>query len=392
MPLATRQVICERLLKCAIAFLLPIVAWGMVPSSTSGLIWALEAGPPAQPSAATSPRRVPGTAQDFEKALEALEDPLAPHGGHLSQAGLSVSEAFQIGVQAYEYAYPLVLLGQTQLVNTNVATAGQQRAPLNQFAYGQIAGPDETDVVLPNVNVLYNNAFLNLQPEPIVLHIPDTQGRFFIQEILDAWTNVDYDPGTRINTSPGDYLITGPDWAGTVPQGITQVFAMPTNLAWVAGRNFTTGEPDDVNMATEIQHQFTLTPLSAYGTPYTPPPNPFVDPAIDMQTPPVNQVSNMSAGTFFDMLATLWMSNPPQSVDGPILAELGEVGLVPGQPYDLSQQPRAIQVSMNFAARAALRYITSDLAVAQVRNTPANGRTLSTGSTASGGRTISIGR
>ena len=45
-------------------------------------------------------------------------------------------------------------------------------------------------MVLPNVNVLYNNAFLNLTAEPLVLHIPDTQGRFFIQEILDAWRNL----------------------------------------------------------------------------------------------------------------------------------------------------------------------------------------------------------
>src|SRR4051794_32914131 len=109
--------------------------------------------------------------------------------------GVSVLEAFAIGFQGYQYAYPIVLYGQTQLVNTNVDAASNKRAPANQFAYGSIAGPDETDVVLPNVNVLYNNAFLNLQSEPMVLHIPDTQGRFFIQEILDAWTDVKYDPG-----------------------------------------------------------------------------------------------------------------------------------------------------------------------------------------------------
>ena len=271
--------------------------------------------------------------------VEALEDRLVLHGGTQLSSHVSVAQAFNIGVQAYTYGYPLVLLGQTQLVSTNVATASTSGSPLNEFTYGTIAGPDETTVVLPNVNVLYNNAFLNLQSQPMALHIPDSQGRFYIQEILDAWTNVDYDPGTRSDTAPGDYLLTGPNWSGTVPPGITQVFQMPTNMAWILGRTFTTGEPDDVNAAAAIQHQFTLTPLSDYGTAYTPPPNPFVNPAIDMQTPPVNQVSNMSAGTFFGTLAALWMSNPPQSVDGPILANLAKVGLVPGQPYDLSQEP-----------------------------------------------------
>jgi DNA sulfur modification protein DndE len=298
--------------------------------------------------------------------------------GPLPERSVSAAEAFNIGVQAYTYAYPLVLFGQTQLVDTNVATAGTTAAPLNEFAYGTIAGPNETDVVLPNVNVLYDNAFLNLQSGPMVLHIPDTQGRFFIQEILDAWTNVDYDPGMRLNTAPGDYLIAGPGWTGTPPAGITQVFQMPTNQAWILGRTFTTGEPDDVNDAAVIQHEFTLTPLSAYGTAYTPPPNPFVNPAIDTQTPPINQVSNMSAGTFFGMLATMWMANPPQSVDGPTLAQLAQVGLVPGQPYNLSQQPKAIQAGMTEAARAALRYISSEAALLQVGPAPLNGWSLTT--------------
>jgi hypothetical protein len=293
-------------------------------------------------------------------------------------AGVSAVDAFAIGFQAYQYAYPIVLYGQTQLVNTNVATATNSRAPANQFAYGTIAGPDETDVVLPNVNVLYNNAFLNLTAEPMVLHIPDTQGRFFIQEVLDAWTNVQYDPGTRTDTAPGDYLIAGPDWHGTVPAGINlNVLAMRTNLAWIAGRNFTTGDPDDVKIATGIQAQFTLVPLSSYRQPYTPPVNP-VNPDVDMKTPPIDQVTNMSAATFFGSLATLWMHNPPQSVDGDILAKLAEVGLVPGQPYDLSKQPRAVQLGMNAGARAAYAYLSSDLALLRIHR-PANGWTLSVG-------------
>src|SRR5262245_46114390 len=270
------------------------------------------------------------------KCLKNLEHQL-PKGG---ENDVSLSDAFQIGFQAYVYGYPIVMYGQTQLVATNVPTATSRRAPLNQFVYGTLAGPDETDVVLPNVNVLYNNAFLSLGPEPIVLHIPGTQGRFFIQQIMDAWTNVDYDPGMRIQSSPGDYLLAGPGWAGAVPPTITQVVRIPTNRAWIAGRVFISGPSD--TQAAVIQKQFTLRPLSQYGnTSITPPSTQFVSPAIDMQTPPIDQVTNMSAGTFFGMLATMWMTNPPPAVDGPALAQLAKVGLVPNSPYDLSQQPLA---------------------------------------------------
>ena len=309
------------------------------------------------------------------KCLKELENRL-PKGAEGS--GPSVSEAFQIGFEAYVYGYPIVMYGQTQLVSTNVATANTHRAPLNQFMYGTIAGPDETDVVLPNVNVLYNNAFLSLGPEPIVLHIPDTQGRFFIQQIMDAWTNVDHDPGMRIQSPPGDYLLTGPGWAGTVPSTITQVLRMPTNLAWIAGRVFISGPSD--TQAAVIQKQFTLRPLSQYGNPsFTPPSNQFVNPAIDTQTPPIDQVTNMSAGTFFGMLATMWMTNPPQAVDGPALAQLAKVGLVPNSPYDLSQQPLATQLGMTLGAQAAFAYITSDLALFHVHGKGVNGWTLTVG-------------
>ena len=105
--------------------------------------------------------------------------------------------AFALGVQAYIYGYPLVMMGVTQQVMTNAAMPGTERAPMNQFAYGKLATPAETDVVLPNVNVLYATAWLNLSAGPIVLHIPDVPNRYFLLEILDAWTNVDYDPGTQ---------------------------------------------------------------------------------------------------------------------------------------------------------------------------------------------------
>jgi hypothetical protein len=62
--------------------------------------------------------------------------------------------AFALGVQAYIYGYPLVMMGVTQQVMTNAAMAGTKHAPMNQFAYGTLATPAETDVVLPNVNVL----------------------------------------------------------------------------------------------------------------------------------------------------------------------------------------------------------------------------------------------
>src|SRR6516225_9601885 len=63
-------------------------------------------------------------------SVEALEDRLVLDGGSLDPNRVTVAEAFRIGMEAYQYAYPIVLLGQTQLVSTNVAMANTNRAPL----------------------------------------------------------------------------------------------------------------------------------------------------------------------------------------------------------------------------------------------------------------------
>src|SRR6476661_8243432 len=43
-------------------------------------------------------------------------------------------DAAGIAVEAYVYGYPLVTMDQTRRVTTNVAVAGDQRAPMGQFA------------------------------------------------------------------------------------------------------------------------------------------------------------------------------------------------------------------------------------------------------------------
>ena len=73
------------------------------------------------------------------------------------------------GIRSYIYGYPLVMMGITQRLTTNVPnlTTMLGRAPKNQFAHAT-ALPDASyvDVQLPNVNTLYSLAFLDLRPNP----------------------------------------------------------------------------------------------------------------------------------------------------------------------------------------------------------------------------------
>lgn len=99
------------------------------------------------------------------------------------------SDAFATGIRAYLYGYPLVLMGVTERVVTSVpdSTSVVGRAPINQFSFAQeLSKASYTDVVLPSTTTMYGSAFLDLHNEPIVLHIPNIQNRFFIFQLLDG--------------------------------------------------------------------------------------------------------------------------------------------------------------------------------------------------------------
>ena len=180
-----------------------------------------------------------------------------------------------------------------------------------------------------NVDTLYSSAWLDLSKEPIVLSVPDTNGRFYLMPMIDAWTNIFASPGKRTTgTKAGHFAITGPGWTGTLPAGMQQLKS-PTNMVWIIGRTQTNG-PKDYPAVQTIQKQYKLTPLSAFGKPYTPVPG-VVDPTVDMKLAPVEAVAKMGTAAFFDRMSALMKDNPPPAADAPVLTKLAKIGIVQGR-------------------------------------------------------------
>jgi hypothetical protein len=247
-----------------------------------------------------------------------------------------------LGVEGVMYGFPLVIVNATKNVQTNVAEPGHTgRAPINQFSHFlEYPTAANRDVVRFNVDTLYSFAWLDLSKEPMVLSVPDTDGRYYLMPMLDAWTNVFVSPGKRTTgTKAGTFAIVGPGWKGTLPGGVHEVKS-PTNTVIIAGRTQANG-PADYDAVHAIQKRYTLVPLSSLGTSYAAPGG-TVDPNIDMKTPPVDQVSRMDAQTFFKTLATLMKSDPPPAADAPMLAKLARIGVVPGQDFEMSRLDPAV--------------------------------------------------
>lgn len=239
---------------------------------------------------------------------------------------------------AYVFGYPLLLAEATRAKQTNVShPQDPQLAPMNQFSQNKTF-PDATfiDVVSPNADTLYSTAWLDLGKEPIVLSVPDTHGRYYLMPMLDAWTNVFVSPGKRTTgTGKANFVITGPQWSGTLPSGLKEIKA-PTDIIMVAGRTQANGK-SDFAAVNAIQTQYQLTPLSVWGKPYTPPADVATDPGVDMKTPPIEAVASMDASTFLSKLAVLMKNNPPSAADAPMVAKLASMGVVPGQSFDINK-------------------------------------------------------
>jgi hypothetical protein len=174
----------------------------------------------------------------------------------------------------------------------------------------------------------------------MVLSVPEMGNRYYLMQMLDAWTNVFAAPGTRTTGSgKGDFAVTGPDWKGELPDGMKEL-SSPTNLAWMIGRTQTNGEKD-YPAVRAIQDKYKLTPLSSWSKAYTPPVN-VPDASIDMETPPAKQTIKLDTARFFNRLNALMQENPPATADTEGLRRFAAVGIGPGKQFDLKQLDSAV--------------------------------------------------
>ena len=115
-----------------------------------------------------------------------------------------------------------------------------------------------------------------------------------------------------------------------------------------------------------IQAEYKLTPLSAWGKPYTPSSNVPVDSKVDLKTIPSDQVARMDAGTFFNRLALAMKDNPPYAEDGAALEKLKKLGIEPGKPFDITKVDPEIAKGLNKAVKEVQIKLAED--VTKIKN------------------------
>jgi len=244
-------------------------------------------------------------------------------------------QAYALGVQAYLWGYPMVVMQKSRDAMTKGGDApvtpdqfnksGLLFAPVNHVAnaWGML-GPKFSAVQSGNSDTQYSVTWFDSSVEPYVLHLPDMLGRYYTYQFIDAWTNNFYYASTRtVGSQEQNYALVAPGWKGKLPDGVTRV-DLPTPTGFIIGRIFVANEWD-VSAVNALQRKVTMTPLSSYGKSYAPPKVPVV---------PAKKYTGDLA--FFEQLGDTLVLNGAAPADAGLLGMLKNIGLTVDHGFDAS--------------------------------------------------------
>jgi hypothetical protein len=215
----------------------------------------------------------------------------------------------------YVYGYPLAYAMREMAGFVEGHSSLPLSATWNQFAYARdLLGP-ETTFVSPNNDTLYVVAALDLRPGPVMLHVPDTAGRYYVLQFVDAWTNNFAYIGRRATgTAEREFLLVGPDEHSVAPDAVRS----PTGVATIVGR-VQIDNAAEAAAVHALQDQFTLTPMQPGAAPAgLPTPDPRADGSL----------------RWWETFRVLLAAFPPPPGDAEFLALAETVGLTAAEcPY-----------------------------------------------------------
>ena len=267
-----------------------------------------------------------------------------------------VKEAVDIATDAYVYGYSLLTTDVTRIQMSNVPAAEALRAPPNQFINVKRYPPaDYRGVSAPNADTLYSLAPIDVT-EPQVFSPPDMGKRYYLFPMVDLWMTIFNSPGSRTTgQKAGTFLLTGPGWKGQVPKGMTHI-PVATRYFVILGRTYADGSDADYKAANALQAQYKITPLAAWGKPYTPV-APAVDanPGISMTDKPQAVILAMGTEGYFNWLAKRMCADAPAyAADAPALARFAKIGIEPCKSFELAKLDPAVQAALKDLPKTAL--------------------------------------
>lgn len=193
------------------------------------------------------------------------KDEAAPPPDSALDTGPTTEEATDIAEAAYVYAFPMMESYRTMFVQAIEDDAPGYAAPLNTLSHSsELLGPEFKEIVRPNNDTVYSFGWLDLRAQPLVISVPQVEGRYYSVQVVDMFTHNFAYMGTRATgTEAGSYVVAGPRWEGNKPGDANKVFRSESNFVYCIIRIQVDGA-DDLPTVRAIQKQLQITPMNVF--------------------------------------------------------------------------------------------------------------------------------
>ena len=264
-----------------------------------------------------------------------------------------------IGRMAYLFAWPIVNAAHRNAAMSQAPEPGLMGGilPLAHNSVSMLTdyiSPGQRFVTCPNQDVVYGFGFSDLDTSPLILQVPDFGDRFWVYALYDQRTDEFSKIGKAYGTKPGFYLLVGPNWNGTTPEGITAVIHSSTALVATAPRIFQNDSAEDKVAIQPILSQIVFYPLAQFDgkmkiKDWTKTPH-FQAPVSAGK----GETKWVNPATFFDELAGILKRVPPLPGEEALYAQINSV-------LDAASKDPAIKKTLNETAIAAEKELITPL-------------------------------
>jgi hypothetical protein len=250
----------------------------------------------------------------------------------------SIEQTKAIAEEAFIYGLPIVMnyaVMQEFVIDKN---SGQYKGPFNSMYNDEkVFTYKDTAVVTPNSDTPYSMLWLDLRAEPMVISVPAVEKqRYYSVQLVDGNAyNYGYIGSRATGIEPGDYLVVGPDWQGTPPAGIKQVFQSTTPFGLSIFRTQLFDASDMPNVL-KVQAGYKAQPLSAFLN------QPAPAPAAKSDFLPATTAGIKA--NFYEYLDAALQFVPVTADTKELRARLASIGIGPGKTFefkDLSLEHKA---------------------------------------------------
>jgi hypothetical protein len=278
-------------------------------------------------------------------------------GTRLLAAVNSEEQAYQLGMAAYVYGYPLIYFARMRYARM------MQGDPMTGVKHRYAAFVHRRQTVtpavpgMPQTDTLYSNLWGDLREEPLLLRIPPIISRYWSIQLCDLFGVTFGVPNHRELKGGALIALVGPNWQGTLPSEVAKVYRAPTPLLFGVVRLYFADDLDRQQVIA-LQDLFELFPLSAYGK-------------AGWQAPPaqVFQPANVQADPLADFktLQLMLRECPPPESDAGLLSSFAAIGLDANLPLDFSTLDEPVRRSLIRAEVDGRAKV-----IASTRNLPGN--------------------